>query len=136
MLGDFIFWFSIPMLIDVVYTFFYLRYFYFRELKHRFIIFNKNVLPNDYISKLGIEYMQEQPPLQGTINFLYVPWSICLLFTSLWYIVIFNVFWEYFSNNLSSKKTYISPMKFSLDLVILGASYLITALYFANLITL
>lgn len=136
MLGDFIFWFSVPMVIDVVYTFFYFRYFYFRELKHRFIIFNRFTLPNDYIVKLGIEYTKEESPLQNLINFFYIPWSICLLFTPLWYVVIFNVFWEYFSNNLSSKKAYISPMKFSLDLVTLGAGYLITALYFAHLITL
>ncbi len=135
MLSHIIFWSAIPMFIDVIYNLFHFRYYYLRELKYRFILHNQYTLPNDYIFKLQKEYLSEEISLQNIINFLYVPWSVCLLFTSLWYVTVILAVIN-FVDNLLLKKAYISPMKFGSNLVLLGSAYLLSMIHFIKLINL
>lgn len=108
---------SIMLLIDTLYSIVYFQHTYSLELKHRFVVLNKD-LPLGYRMVLVNQIKNENGFLRSFIQLAYIPWVISMVLIQLWYLplIITSII---FLSNLVYKKPYISPYMLFFNLLVI-----------------
>lgn len=121
-----VFFTSVMMLIDNLYSINYFQYTYLFELKRRFAMIGKGLPPELRMFVQG-QVRHENGRLRNFIQSAYIPWFAISILVNMWYLPLIVTAVTGITNIIYSKP-YISPLVLMINLLIFNCCYLVGAL--------